>query len=150
MARLIIFSTGLLLLLLIQLAQSADINGSSIVRTPAGDLTDETTALLAEVLVAADQQQQQQQQENKLSGYFPDAKSAHLYQLLNSVGDKRNPNIYSFGLGKRSSKSNTLNPYSFGLGKRSVKSSPNPYSFGLGKRNSPGIYAFGLGKRPDR
>lgn len=145
-------------MILVQLAQSVDINGSSIVKT-GNDQADETSALLVDALIAADQQ------DNNKFNYFPDAKSAHLFNLLNNAGDKRNPSIYSFGLGKRtSSRSNTLNPYSFGLGKRSGRNNaPNPYSFGLGKRagsmysfglgkrTNPGsMYAFGLGKRPDR
>lgn len=47
---------------------------------------------------------------------------------MSGGGDKRNPGMYSFGLGKRSSKN--IGPYSFGLGKRTLPS----YSFGLGKR----------------
>ena len=133
MGRLFFISTGLLLLLgLIQFAQCADINGSSIVK-PA----DEASAILADSLSSADQE--------KLSAFFPDAKLRFL-KAFNTVGDKRNPSIYSFGLGKRSS--NPMNPYSFGLGKRAAGGSypPNPYSFGLGKRTT-GMYSFGLGKR---
>lgn len=140
MSRLTIFSAGLLLLMAsVKLAHSADINGSTIVKASSSDLADEASAILAEVLANPQQ---------KLTSFFPDAKTARFLKLYNNVGDKRNPNIYSFGLGKRSGSSNTLSPYSFGLGKRAGSNSPNPYSFGLGKRTSP--YSFGLGKRADR
>lgn len=142
MGRLFFLSTGVLLLLgLVQFIQCADINGSSIVKASGGDLPDEASAIVANALVSGDQE--------KLAAFFPDAKS-RFFKSLNNMGDKRNPSIYSFGLGKRSSGSNVLNPYSFGLGKRSSSASnypqQNPYSFGLGKR-TPGIYSFGLGKR---
>lgn len=61
---------------------------------------------------------------DQLSGY---------YQSLLRDLQKRNDNLYGFGLGKRS-------PYGFGLGKKSS------YGFGLGKRAS---YGFGLGKKSE-
>lgn len=147
MAKAILLSTGLLLILgLTQYAQSADSNDSSIVKLTNGDVADEAR-IIAEALVAADNHQR------KLSGLFPDAKTAHYFKLLNGVAeDKRNPSIYSFGLGKRSSQGVPVSPYSFGLGKRTSEVKgypPASYSFGLGKRNA-GLYSFGLGKRFDR
>lgn len=143
MSGMTIFAAGLLLLMVqsVERVHGADLNGSAIIKTSSGgDLADEASAILAEVLA---------NRQGKLSSFIPDAKTARFLKLYNSVGDKRNPNIYSFGLGKRSGNSNQLNPYSFGLGKR-ASSGLNPYSFGLGKRTTPGIYSFGLGKRSDR
>lgn len=64
---------------------------------------------------------------------LPSGKVAWFTKSVYGNGDKRNPGMYSFGLGKRSSKERHLGPYSFGLGKRTLP--PATYSFGLGKRN---------------
>jgi len=102
--------------------------------------------------------------------------SPGLRLLNNKVRFPRRPNLYSFGLGKRSfpqhlpGEAKIRNMYSFGLGKRpSGYTGRNMYSFGLGRKRATGRvndwfsslglpqpvylgdikrrYSFGLGKR---
>lgn len=139
-------STALFLLVaLLQSSQCTDVNNDSSVIEAVGGAGDSQAK--AESLAST---------EDKLSALTADgmATRARYFKSFggNPTGDP-NLNIYSFGLGKRTSRSYSINPYSFGLGKRAgnAKSYPQqiPYSFGLGKRN-PTKYNFGLGKRPDR
>jgi hypothetical protein len=144
-------STALFLLLaLLQSSQCTDVNNdSSVIEAVGGDSQDKASTIFAEGLASAEDGQ------GKLSALSADGKAtrARYFKSFGGNGDP-NLNIYSFGLGKRTSRSYSINPYSFGLGKRggngNAKNYPqNPYSFGLGKRN-PTKYNFGLGKRPDR
>jgi hypothetical protein len=145
-------STALFLLLaFFQSSQCTDVNNdSSVIEAVGGDSQDKASTVFAEGPVSAEDGQ------GKLSSLTADGKAtrARYFKSFggNPAGDP-NLNIYSFGLGKRTSRSYSINPYSFGLGKRggNAKSYPqqNPYSFGLGKRN-PTKYNFGLGKRADR
>lgn len=143
--EMLFLSTALLLLVaLLQSSQCTDVNNDSSVIEAVGGGDSQAKA---EGLAST---------EDKLSALTADgmATRARYFKSFggNPAGDP-NLNIYSFGLGKRTSRSYSINPYSFGLGKRAgnAKSYPQqiPYSFGLGKRN-PTKYNFGLGKRPDR
>lgn len=115
--------------------------------TVGDDSLDKAATIVAESMVSTEDGQ------GKPSALSLDGKATRS-RYFKSFGGAGDPNlsIYSFGLGKRTSRSNSINPYSFGLGKReggNVKNYPqNPYSFGLGKRNP--MYNFGLGKRADR
>lgn len=84
-----------------------------------------------------------------LSAFFPmsSSNSGRYYKTHYDTTGKRNPGMYSFGLGKRSGPQPGI--YNFGLGKRGPPGSL--YNFGLGKRAAtPGsLYNFGLGKRPE-
>jgi hypothetical protein len=144
--EMLFLSTALFLLVaLLQSSQCTDVNNDSSVIEAVGGAGDSQAK--AEGLAST---------EDKLSALTADgmATRARYFKSFggNPTGDP-NLNIYSFGLGKRTSRSYSINPYSFGLGKRAgnAKSYPQqiPYSFGLGKRN-PTKYNFGLGKRPDR
>ncbi len=146
-------STALFLLVaLFQSSQCTDVNNDSSVieAVGGGDSQGKASTVFAEGLASAENGQ------GKLPALTTDgmATRARYFKSFggNPVGDP-NLNIYSFGLGKRTSRSYSINPYSFGLGKRggNAKSYPQqiPYSFGLGKRN-PAKYNFGLGKRADR
>jgi hypothetical protein len=148
--EMLFLSTALFLLVaLLQSSQCTDVNNdSSVIEAVGGDSQDKAAStLLAESLASVEDGQ------GKLSALSSDGKAtrSRYFKSFGGNGDP-NLNIYSFGLGKRTSRSYSINPYSFGLGKRggNAKSYPqNPYSFGLGKRN-PTKYNFGLGKRPDR
>ncbi|KAK4011828.1 hypothetical protein OUZ56_020940 [Daphnia magna] len=142
-------STALFLLLaFFQSSQCTDINNdSTVMETVGDDSLDKAATIVAESMVSTEDGQ------GKPSALSLDGKATRS-RYFKSFGGAGDPNlsIYSFGLGKRTSRSNSINPYSFGLGKReggNVKNYPqNPYSFGLGKRNP--MYNFGLGKRADR
>lgn len=142
-------STALFLLLaFFQSSQCMDINNdSSVIETVGDDSLDKAATIMAEGMASIHDGQVK-------SAALPLDGKATRSRYFKSFGGAGDPNlsIYSFGLGKRTSRSYSINPYSFGLGKRgggNVKNYPqNPYSFGLGKRNP--MYNFGLGKRADR
>lgn len=84
-----------------------------------------------------------------LSAFFPmSSNSGRYYKTHYDLAGKRNPGMYSFGLGKRATQPGI---YNFGLGKRGPPGSL--YNFGLGKRAATppagSLYNFGLGKRPE-
>jgi len=101
-------------------------------------------------------------EQQRISSFFPGAEFPYGYYRLSG---KRNPRLYSFGLGKRQTERSPLNSvetqrasrsnlegpttrFSFGLGKRSDPS--QRFGFGLGKRSDPSQrFGFGLGKRDD-
>jgi len=101
-------------------------------------------------------------EQQRISSFFPGVEFPYGYYRLSG---KRNPGLYSFGLGKRQNERSPVNPvetlrasrshsegpktrFSFGLGKRSDPS--HRYGFGLGKRSDPSQrFGFGLGKRSD-
>jgi len=87
----------------------------------------------------------QQQQQEGIASFFPGV--PHGYNR------KRNPGLYSFGLGKRQSQravrndaTTAQNRFSFGLGKRDGGDTQR-FGFGLGKRDGGDTQRFGLGKR---
>jgi len=89
----------------------------------------------------------QQQQQEGIASFFPGV--PHGYNR------KRNPGLYSFGLGKRQSQravrndaTTAQNRFSFGLGKRDGGDTQR-FGFGLGKRDGGDTqrFSFGLGKR---